>query len=139
MAKTFDSKQVTVYYNGLLLEGYAPGDFLTVERDEDMFTKSVGASGASARAKTNNAGGMITLRLLQTSESNDELSALALLDEQSNLGSGALMIKDNSGTMLVVCDDAWIKKLPTVTLGTEISVKEWVFDCGNLQYNAGSN
>ena len=139
MVKTYDAKQTTVYYNGLLLEGYAPGEFLTIERDEDMFTKSVGASGASARAKTNNRGGMVTLRLQQTSESNDELSALALADELSNTGSGALMIKDNSGTLLAVCDDAWIKKLPTVNLGTEVGVKEWVFDCGNIQYNAGSN
>lgn len=139
MADTFDAAQVTVSFNGILLYGYAPGEFLTIERDENMFNKVIGAAGEGARAKTNNKGGMVTLRLLQTSDANDLLSALALADENLNTGSGVLMIRDNSGTLICVCDDAWIQKLPTINFGTEITTKEWVFECVNIQYNGGSN
>ena len=139
MAKTYNPAQVAVVFNGHEVSGYADGSFVTVARDEDGWGLSVGSSGEGVRSKMNNKSGTITVTLIQSSESNTFLSGFAELDELSGGGQGPLLVKDNSGSSLHVCESAWIQKVADAEYAREAGSREWVFRTDNLVSHVGDN
>lgn len=138
MAKTYNPKLVSVSFAGFPLSGF--GDtYISAERNTDAFTVVVGADGESSRVASADRSGKVTITLKQTSLSNDVLSALAVTDELSGLGTGALFIKDIGGTTLVEAQEAWIVKIPNVELGKDGAEREWVLECGQLNILVGGN
>src|SRR3990172_3302697 len=119
--RSYDPAQVTVVFAGIPIEGFADGTFLTAERANPMFNTMVGSDGEGARAKSNDTSGSVTLTLMQTSLSNDALSALAALDETSGDGVGPLLIKDGLGRTLIQAESAWLEKPANAEFGREIS------------------
>lgn len=136
---TFDPKQFSVIVAGKILSGFADDDFIEIERDEDMWTKKTGVDGEVTRSKSNNKSGRVTLRLMQSSMSNDDLSTLALLDESSNAGAGALLCKDNSGRAVFASDTCWVRKFPKAGYKKGVNMMEWTLDTGVLNVYVGGN
>jgi hypothetical protein len=138
---SYDAKQVSVSFAGLNLTGFAPGSFVNVEHNEDIFTLVVGADGDATRSRTNNNSGTFTLTLQQASGSNSDLTALYTLDAGTlgALGTGPMLIKDSSGNTLMGAEVAWIRKLPAVEFGVESTNRVWVFETDNLTMFVGSN
>jgi len=139
MLKNYDADQVSISIGGHVVSGYADGEFVTVARDEDAYSLSVGADGEPTRSKSNNFAGTITLVLQQTSDSNDVLAAKAELDELSNGGLFPVSVKDNSGRAIYFADAMWVQKKPDAAYGRESGTREWVLRTGNLQHFAGGN
>lgn len=137
--RTFDPGQVIVSVGGVPMSGYADGTFLSVDRDEQMFTKVVGADGTTTRVKSNNRSGTMTLTLKQSSPSNDVLSAFAALDESVNAGVVPILVKDLSGTTIFFSATGWIQKYPTAEFAKEISNREWIFDLADIDVFVGGN
>lgn len=137
--KSYDPAQVSVIFAGIPVEGYADGTFIVAARDNPSFNKMVGSDGEGARAKSNDTGGSVTLTLMQTSISNDALSALALLDETTGDGVGPLLIKDGLGRTLIQAESAWLEKPADAEFAREISNREWVIQSDNLQIFDGGN
>jgi len=137
--KPYDPAEVTITFAGIIVEGYADGTFITAARNNPSFSLKVGASGEGARAKSNDRSGTVTLTLLQSSASNDLLSAQAALDEASGDGIGSLLIKDLSGTTLCSAETAWIQKPADVEYAKEISDRQWVLETDILNIFAGGN
>ena len=139
--KIYDAGSVKISVGTFSLESYAEGTFVTIVRDEDSFTKNIGADGEPARAKSNNKGGSITCVLQQTSPSNLLLSALHQLDEISPAGDGVVptLVEDLQGTSLFTAAESWIKKGPSAEYAADITVREWVIDTGNLVAVYGGN
>ena len=137
--KTYDPKNVSISLNGIPLNGFADGTFLTVEREEDAFNKTVGSDGIVSRAKSNNRSGMATLTLSQTSPSNDVLSSIALADELDNAGVGSFVVKDQLGTTKVFAGTAWVRKIASPSFGKEIENREWVIDLAQVDIFTGGN
>ena len=137
--KTYDPKQVQIIIGGQTISGFADGEFINVERDEDMFTKVSGADGEVSRAKSNNKMGTMTLTLLGTSASNDILSAFAVADELSNSGIVPIICKDSLGTSTLFAGEGWVKKMPAYTASKEISTRAWVFDLAEVEIFIGGN
>ncbi len=137
--KTYNPKKVLVSFAGRILTGFADGSFITVSRNGDSFTLAVGSDGEAARAANADRSGTVALTLMQTSQSNDQLSNLLATDELSNLGTGALFIKDASGRTLVSAVEAWIRKPADVEFSKELGGREWTFETGNLEIFAGGN
>ena len=139
---TFDPANVIVSIGGTPISGLADGTFVMVSRDEDAFSKVSGADGEVSRAKSNNRSGSLTLTLLQTSMSNDILSAIAALDEISNTGVVPVFVKEMGATKplttLFACE-GWIKKMPDASYGKEIENREWVFDLATVNMFEGGN
>ena len=136
---TYDFSQVNVILGGVPITGFADGTSVTVEFDEEQFTKVTGADGLTTRSKSNNYAGSVTLTLQQTSKSNDELSALWNADRINNNGVVPLLIKDNSGRTLWAAENAWVQQMPTQEFGKELADREWVLDCSALTGLAGGN
>lgn len=138
---TYDPGQVDVILAGIPIDGFADGTFISAEQDEDSFSLTIGSSGEGARAKSRNESATITFTLLQTSSSNDALSALHNTDILSPNGDGIgpLLIKDNSGRTLISAQTAWIQKPPVAEYAREISNREWTIRTDKLLQFHGGN
>lgn len=137
--KTYDASELSVIVGSRALRGFAPDTFVTIERDEQSWTKQVGADGEVTRSKTNNKAGMVTIQLQQASDDNEYLSALLASDELTGAGTVPLIIRDAKGSSLYASEQVWIQKPPTVEYGRDGGVREWVLDCANLEMFIGKN
>ncbi len=137
--KTYDPKEVSVIIGSQPLGGFADGDFVTVERNEDGWSLLVGADGETTRAKNANKAGKITVRLLASSASNDYLSELQIADELSGSATFGLMVKDNRGTSIYAAATAWINKQPPAAFGKDAGTREWVIETDELIPKAGGS
>lgn len=135
----YDPSQVVVTWGPNLISGFAEGTFIAATRDEDGFFKKIGADGEVGRARNKNRGGSVTLTLLQTSLSNDTLSASQVADELTGLGTFPLLVKDLLGNTLLTAPNAWVKKRADAEFGKEISDREWILDCDQLLGVVGSS
>lgn len=121
------------------LSGFADDDFIEIERDEDAFSKKVGVDGQTTRAKTNNQSAHFTVRLMQSSASNDFLTIVANADENNNLGVCQISFKDLSGRSVFAAGAAWVKKRPKTSWKKGVAFWEWAFDCDQMQFDVGGN
>jgi len=138
---TYDAKQVSVIVDGIIVDGYADGAFVSIEQNEDQFSLQVGTDGDACRSKTNNRSGRITITLAQWSDSNILLSALHAGDVLSPSGDGIVpvLVMDKSGTTICAAEKAWIVKPPTVEFGREAGSREWVLETDNIVMGVGGN
>lgn len=112
--REYDPDQVLVYFAGRRLQGFADGEFITVAQDSDGFGDVVGTDGEVSRSKTNDRRAVATVKLMQTSDSNDFLSTVhqSDLDAPNGAGVGTFIMQDLSGRTLVHDDAAWVQKFP---------------------------
>lgn len=137
--KTYDPKLVSVIVGGKIMSGYADGTFVLVERNEAAFALKVGVDGEGTRAKSNNRSGKITITLMNSSKSNDDLSTFAAADELSNSGAVPVMVKDNSGRSLYACETAWIQKYANGEYAKEANGRTWVLETDALNMFVAGN
>lgn len=135
---TFDPKQLIVTWGEFRITGFASGTFVNVARNEDSFTLTVGSDGEGARARSNNNSAQITLTLLQTSLSNQQLSQALFQDELTCNGVRPLLIKNIKGTDLYQAETAWLMKPSDSGFSNEIETREWILETDNLRVNVGS-
>lgn len=136
---TYDPKEVHVIIGGTPISGFADGTFVQISFDEQQWNKVTGADGLTSRSKSNNFGGQVTITLLQTSNSNDVLSAIWNRDRRSNDGVVTLLVKDALGRTTWSAAQAWIQKMVDQDFSKETEEREWVFDCADLRGLAGGN
>lgn len=130
--KTYDLSRIKMIVGSNVITGFQDGDAIKVEYDADLYTKVVGADGEVARSATNNRTGKITIGLLYSAEANGAFQAFKKLDEDGNLGSTSLYVKDMAGGAEFYAAQAWVMKDPGATFGREMAAREWVFDCGQI-------
>lgn len=136
---TYNPKKVQVILGDHIVTGYADGEFLSVERNADQFQVIVGADGESARVASADRSGNVTLTLMQMSESNDFLSEKLSEDEETNVATFPLLIKDGQGTTLIQSSQAWVKKYATAGFGKDDAQREWVIETGDLRVLVGGS
>lgn len=136
---TYDPKQVSVIVGGKIITGFADGSFVEFERNENAWNLKVGVDGEGARAKSNNLSGKITLTLMQSSASNDVMSAFAAADELSNAGAVPFYLKDNSGRTIATALTAWVQKYPKTTFAKEIESRQWILETDDIEIFVGGN
>jgi hypothetical protein len=137
--KNFDPSKVRITFAGSPLNGFADGTFITATRRNPTWDMKAGADGEVARSKSNDKTGSVVLTLLQSSQSNDILSALQLTDELTGNGVGPILIQDLNGTTLVQGETAFIEKPADVTLSKEVEAREWTILVGELNMLVGGS
>jgi len=139
--RNYDPKGIIAIFSGIPIQGFAAGTFLSVEQNEDSFALTVGADGEGCRSKTNNRSAKATFTLMQSSLTNDLLSALHNVDLNSPLGDGIgpLLIKDISGTTLIAAEKAWIVRQANSTYSRDPESREWVIETDYAVVNVGGN
>ena len=126
--KTFSFTNVNVIFGILELQGFADGDdVVNIEYEADQFNDLAGAKGDVVRSQTNDNRCTITVKLLQNSGSNKELTALYNADRETGIGVNPLVVEDKETGEVYVVNNAWIKKYPTIIRGQNINIMEWIF------------
>ena len=111
--KTYDPKKVTVVFGPVIVTGFSEGTFITVATRGDGNDAIVGCDQEIVRSiSPDSILKQITLTLLQTSSSNDQLSLLHDVDNANGNGLVPMVIKDLSGRSVFSASQAWIVKKP---------------------------
>jgi hypothetical protein len=139
---TYAPDRVVLAFGPVILGGFAEGTFINWEYNEDFFNLIMGIDGESARGKSNNNSARITAILMQTSASNDLLSAIHAADILSPNGDGInpLLLKDLNGRTLQTAEKAWIVKPPSAGFNRAPDAnREWTFETNHgLPFIGGS-
>ena len=135
--KTYDPTSVFIAINGLPLDGWADGSFITIERDEPAFTTQVGADGEVSRSK--NVGNTATAKisLHQTSKANQILWEMYQADRLSGGGIGAFMMREAGN--IVLAAECWVEQVPTVEYAKEGGPREWTIKLANAEFTIVGN
>ncbi len=133
--KDYDPLKVAITINGQTVEGFADGTYISVSRNNQSWTVQSGASGETARAKSNDRSGIVELTLMQTSAFNDILSGLFFSDEgELNAGKFVFALIDQNGNTNLAADQMWVQQPPTVEFGKELGDRVWTLETGSLLY-----
>lgn len=139
MLKTYNAHEVSVIVGSRIIKGLAEGDAVTIAREADSFSDSVGIDGEATRSGNTDKRGTITLRLQQTSVDNDFLSTLVQVDEKAGSGVVPILIRDTNGTSLWASNEAWIMKPADGSISREAGEREWAIRCAKLEMFSGGN
>lgn len=139
MIFTYDPNQVSVIVGGKILSGFGDGTFVKISRNEQAFNLKVGVGGEGTRAKSNNKSGKFEFTLMQSSASNDALSAIAIADELSGKGIVPCAVRDKSGRTIATALSAWVQKLPDSEFAKETSTRTWILETEELNLFVGGN
>lgn len=138
--KTYDFKQVACIVGKDIITGFAEGDdAISIEFLQEDWQLTIGADGEGTRAKSNNHGARVTLKLMQTSDANDLMNAYYQSDKLSNSGLFPFLLKDNNGRELHVAEQMFIEKRPDPTHGQNVNEREWVLLTDSMNSNFGGN
>lgn len=140
--KVYDADQISIVLGGIPISGgYADGEFLTIEQEENDFNIVVGTDGEVTRSKSLTRQAKITINLMQSASSNALLSALNQLDISTANGGGIVpfICKDRQGTSLYFGPQAWIEKPPDVKFDRTATPRSWTIRVGSLQRLDGGN
>lgn len=132
MVETHDPADIILTVDGKIISDFPKGSFLTVERDEDSFSFQPNVDGGGTRSMNRNRAGKFTFQLARNSRSNDILSTLALIDEQTGAGTFSVLVSDNRGTSKHGCESGWVVKPAAAEYADEATPREWVIQTDNL-------
>lgn len=139
MYQQYSPKDVVCSWNGIAIEGFAPDSFLRLQRTSPLITPVVGAGGQVALTRNADKTGTIEIELMQTSLSNQMLSAIQAKQDNMELEediSSNFVIYDPSGSVLATGINAWLQELPQIELGRDQNSKTWIFGCERLDYTS---
>ncbi|AGR48487.1 hypothetical protein [Salmonella phage SUT_S820] len=139
MYQQYSPKDVVCSWNGIAIEGFAPDSFLRLQRTSPLITPVVGAGGQVALTRNADKTGTIEIELMQTSLSNQMLSAIQAKQDNMELEediSSNFVIYDPSGSVLATGINAWLQELPQIELGRDQNSKTWIFGCEKLDYTS---
>ena len=136
--RTYDPKRISITFLGNIITGFADGDFVEIT-GEDGFEMRKGAAGDEDRINKNETGRDVNITLMQTSISNDVLTAAHQVDVISNDGKGPLQVKDLNGNSILYSAQAYIKKTADQTRGDSLGTIVWNFRAPHAIYDVGGN
>lgn len=127
--QSYDPTECTIVFNGITVDGYAPGTFIKVSRNQDTWTYQPSNSGIGARSRNPDKSGRYEFTLLNSSPANALLSTVMVEDEQSATGVGECQVKDR-GTLNAKCnsESAWVVKPPDWERAKELGEITWVIE-----------
>lgn len=137
----YDADQVSIVFGPVAIDGFADGEFCSIEPGADIFTLYVGTDGKAVRSKTLRRDAIINVMTHQGSAANDALCAIAVLDRDAPNGAGihSLWIRDRGGRALYTAQQCWIAAFPTVSFDREAKERAWKLQCAVLERFDGGN
>jgi len=135
----YSSRDVSVSWSGVSLNGLAPDSFITFSRNSDLTDEEVGSDGELSISRLPDRTGVCTISLQQNSEANIILSGIiAAQESSSSFIRGSLSIGDPSGSVLASLTNCHVKTAPEITLGSTAAgqTKDWVFYCEKMIFTS---
>lgn len=139
--KTYDPAQIQLSVGGAILTGYEPGTFVTLTRNVDNFTATIGPDGKELiRTKSNDRSGLLTFTLRQSSVANLILSNLANRDEVDSDGVVPCILSDlNNPDTEFASPKAWVQKPPDAVFADTPQGRPWQIYLAEVPMTHGGN
>lgn len=137
--KEYSAKAVNISWNSVPFVGLDENTFLRLTRHSDIRSRVVGAQGDVALTKYADRTGTIEITLMQTSPTNDVLSAIMVAQEAVDFEGTQVsnfIITDPSGSVMATGINAWLEKAPEISLGKDQNPKTWTFGCELLEFTS---
>lgn len=137
---SYSPENVVILIAGVYrVEGLLSGSFLTISKNSPIAVAERTADGVVARLINKDDSYSVAITLTSTTEANDFLTKLALIDRATNKGIFPILIKDTTGSSFFFSPSAWIEVMPDQEFTEEISPRVWIFRCTQCLENIGSN
>lgn len=133
MAKYFDPKQMPIVFGGVQMEGFSESTMAKFEFESESFGDVVGVDGDVSRSKNMDRRAKLTISLMQTSPTNDLMSAMYNAGRLGVNGAdvAAVRVEDLNGRLVIAGAEAWIMDTPKPTWGKTAQEYEWVIRIAN--------
>ena len=136
----YSPEDVNVIIAGLIdLEGFTEGSFVSIRRDKPLFISRESADGQVSRTRVGGNTYTVELDLMSTSESNEMLTRLSLIDHSTHVVKFPLYIKDSLGSTLLFSTTAWIEQHPDTAFSTTVTSRKWMIKCSQATLHIGGN
>lgn len=136
----YSPEDITVLLFGVVpLTGFISGTFVNISKDLAPFSSARTSDGQVARLYSNDQTYTVTLTLQNTSEGNEILNKLLLIDEITQRGKFPLLIKDQLGSSIFFSTTSWIEGVPDVGYGQDISERTWTIRSSQAVNYIGGN
>ena len=127
--------QSTILINGVTLQQFDGGDdVISFERRVDMATDVMGASGDMVVSLGTDKSGIVSFRLLQTSDSNVFLRTLANTQDAGIFTELSLSYTNNSTGEVVYGIGGYFQKQSGKTRGVQSNAQSWDIVFSELQF-----
>jgi hypothetical protein len=107
---------------------------ITIERNGDRDTMTIGADGTPMHSLRADKSGTITVRVLKTSPTNALLQAMYDTQAVSSAvwGNNILHIADVARGDATIAQGVAFRRFPGITYAANGNVNEWAFNCGYI-------
>lgn len=137
--REWNASEIAMSFAGIPITGLADGEFVTIEMASDDYGDTNGADGETTRWRTNDRRATVTFKVMSTSQSLPALMAVSNTDlaALNGGGVGALQIANLTTGERFEAPEAWIMKQPNVSMGREVSAREFTVRCAALIMTPG--
>lgn len=139
--KIFDPFKFNIVLGGVTMQGFSESTMCKFEFESESMSDVVGVDGEVSRSTNMDTRAKLTVSLMQTSSTNDLLSAM-LVAGRIGLNGGdvaACRMEDLNGRLVIAGAEAWIMDRPKPTYGKTASEYEWVIRIANCDAFFGGN
>ncbi len=121
---TYDPQQVVVSLDDTPIIGFADGDAIVVEKNEDFSSETVGIKGEVSRAINRDRTGTLTITLQHNSPSVAQIEAMAHAEYPPVV---KVSVADPSSVESFASTQAWLKTDASHAFGDEVGTREYTF------------
>lgn len=107
---------------------------ITVEPNEDKDKLDIGADGIGMHTLRADKSGKVTVRLQQTSPTNDKLNTMYLLQSASsaNWGQNIIVIRNTAAGEVITCSGVAFARAPTLSYAADAAMRDWTFNAATV-------
>ena len=133
--KVFDPSQFNIVFGGVTMQGFSESTMAKFEFDSESMSDVAGVDGEVSRSKNMDRRAKLTVSLMQTSDTNDLLSAMYNAQRLATNGDdvAALRVEDLNGRLVISGPESWIMDTPKPSYGKTASEYEWVLRIANAE------
>lgn len=125
--KAYSWANVILLVNGIPIQGFDEGDdVFKGARTKDSAQDKVGVDGEMTVSYTQDKSGTITIRLLQSSDSNAFLSGIVNAAENGVFTPIAVMLRNVVTQETAGGSQGYIKRIPDISRGENATSQEWM-------------
>jgi len=138
---TFAPDDIVFVINDYRITDFADGTFIDINKNSPNFRQVRGIRGKHTRVHTRDRSGVISIRIMQTSNQNDILSELANQDDLNQTGLLLVTLRDVGGQTALQFGNAYIESTPNISYqGGQTTAREWRINFEFITtYNVGGN
>lgn len=112
---------------------------ISIAANEDIGNMHIGADGSGMHSLHADKSGKVTVRMLKTSPTNQQLSSLYAFQTASgaSYGQNTIVITDKSRGDVITCENCGFARAPDVNYAKDGGVLEWVFNSTRITRSLG--